>query len=246
MSDQAIAVHVDGVSKRFSHRVKGEVYAARDVRLAVAPGEFLTLLGPSGCGKTTTLRMIAGFEMPDEGRIRFGEQDVTTLPANQRNIGFVFQNYALFPHLSVTENVAYGLHVRALSAAEIAERVSEVLKLVGLAGYEHQFSSQLSGGEQQRVALARAIVIRPARALVRRAAFEPRREAARADAHGDPRPAAPARDNHRLRHARPGRGDGRVRSHRRDEPGQRRAGRNRRRTSTTARAASSSRRSSAA
>jgi len=161
MTQDAIAVHVDGVSKRFSHRVKGEVYAARDVRLAVAPGEFLTLLGPSGCGKTTTLRMIAGFEMPDEGRIRFGEQDVTTLPANQRNIGFVFQNYALFPHLSVAENVAYGLQVRALSAAEIAERVSEVLKLVGLTGYEHQFSSQLSGGEQQRVALARAIVIRP-------------------------------------------------------------------------------------
>ena len=161
MTNDAIAVHVDGVSKRFSHRVKGEIYAARDVRLAVAPGEFLTLLGPSGCGKTTTLRMIAGFEMPDEGRIRFGEQDVTTLPANQRNIGFVFQNYALFPHLSVAENVAYGLHVRALAAAEIAERVSEVLKLVGLAGYEHQFSSQLSGGEQQRVALARAIVIRP-------------------------------------------------------------------------------------
>jgi iron(III) transport system ATP-binding protein len=162
MSDrQAIAVRVDGVSKRFSHRVKGEIYAARNVRLDVAPGEFLTLLGPSGCGKTTTLRMIAGFEMPDEGRIAFGGQDVTTLPANQRNIGFVFQNYALFPHLSVAENVAYGLHVRSLSASEIAERVSDVLKLVGLAGYEHQFASQLSGGEQQRVALARAIVIRP-------------------------------------------------------------------------------------
>jgi iron(III) transport system ATP-binding protein len=161
MSEAAIPVHVDGVSKRFSHRVKGEVYAARNVQLAVAPGEFLTLLGPSGCGKTTTLRMIAGFEMPDEGRIRFGEQDVTRTPANQRNIGFVFQNYALFPHLSVAENVAYGLQVRALPGADIAQRVAEVLKLVGLAGYEHQFSSQLSGGEQQRVALARAIVIRP-------------------------------------------------------------------------------------
>ena len=123
MSGDAIAVHVDGVSKRFSHRVKGEVYAARDVRLAVAPGEFLTLLGPSGCGKTTTLRMIAGFETPDEGRIRFGDQDVTSLPANQRNIGFVFQNYALFPHLSVADNVAYGLHVRALPAGEIEARV---------------------------------------------------------------------------------------------------------------------------
>jgi iron(III) transport system ATP-binding protein len=158
---ETIGVHVDGVSKRFTHRVKGEIYAARDVRIDVAPGEFLTLLGPSGCGKTTTLRMIAGFEKPDEGRIRFGGQDVTDLPANQRNIGFVFQNYALFPHLSVFENVAYGLQVRGLPATDIARDVADVLKLVGLAGYEHQFSGQLSGGEQQRVALARAIVIRP-------------------------------------------------------------------------------------
>src|SRR5690349_18569743 len=157
----SVGVQVEGVSKRYRHRVKGEIYAARDVKLDVGPGEFLTLLGPSGCGKTTTLRMIAGFETPDAGRIRFGEQDVTTLPANQRNIGFVFQNYALFPHLSVAENVAYGLQVRGVPASEIASRVREVLALVGLAGYEHQFSSQLSGGEQQRVALARAIVIRP-------------------------------------------------------------------------------------
>ena len=161
MADATIGVHVDGVSKRFSHRVKGEVYAARDVRLDIAPGEFLTLLGPSGCGKTTTLRMVAGFEKPDEGAIRFGGEDVTTLPANARGIGFVFQNYALFPHLPVADNVAYGLEVRRVPAQEIASRVAEVLKLVGLAGYEHQFPSQLSGGEQQRVALARAIVIRP-------------------------------------------------------------------------------------
>ncbi len=158
---ETIGVEVDGVSKRFAHRVKGEVYAARNVHLDVAPGEFLTLLGPSGCGKTTTLRMIAGFEKPDAGHIRFGGQEVTDLPANQRNIGFVFQNYALFPHLSVAENVAYGLQVRSLASAEIVGRVSDVLRLVGLAGYEQQFSGQLSGGEQQRVALARAIVIRP-------------------------------------------------------------------------------------
>jgi ABC-type Fe3+/spermidine/putrescine transport system ATPase subunit len=158
---ETIGVHVDGVSKRYAHRVKGEIYAARDVRLDVRPGEFLTLLGPSGCGKTTTLRMIAGYEKPDAGRIRFGGQDVTDLPANQRNIGFVFQNYALFPHLSVFENVAYGLRVRGQSDAVIAKSVGDVLALVGLAGYEHQFSSQLSGGEQQRVALARAIVIQP-------------------------------------------------------------------------------------
>jgi iron(III) transport system ATP-binding protein len=131
------------------------------VRLDVRPGEFLTLLGPSGCGKTTTLRMIAGYEKPDSGRIRFGGQDVTDLPANQRNIGFVFQNYALFPHLSVFENVAYGLRVRGQSDGVIGKSVGDVLTLVGLAGYEQQFSGQLSGGEQQRVALARAIVIRP-------------------------------------------------------------------------------------
>ncbi|HWZ71847.1 MAG TPA: ABC transporter ATP-binding protein [Casimicrobiaceae bacterium] len=158
---ETIGVHVDGVSKHYAHRVKGEIYAARDVRLDVRPGEFLTLLGPSGCGKTTTLRMIAGYEKPDSGRIRFGGQDVTDLPANQRNIGFVFQNYALFPHLSVFENVAYGLRVRGRSDDVIAKSVGDVLALVGLAGYEQQFSAQLSGGEQQRVALARAIVIQP-------------------------------------------------------------------------------------
>ena len=161
MNIERIGVTVDGVSKRYAHRVKGEIYAARNVMLDVAPGEFLTLLGPSGCGKTTTLRMIAGFEPPDAGQIRFGGQDVTGLPANQRNIGFVFQNYALFPHLSVFENVAYGLRVRGESTGAIAARVADVLALVGLAGYEQQFSGQLSGGEQQRVALARAIVIAP-------------------------------------------------------------------------------------
>ena len=161
MAIETIGVQVDGVSKRFSHRVKGEIYAARDVHLDVAPGEFLTLLGPSGCGKTTTLRMIAGFEHPDAGSIRLGGQDVTGLPANQRNMGFVFQNYALFPHLSVAENVAYGLRVRGVADAEVGQQVRDVLQLVGLAGYEQQFSNQLSGGEQQRVALARAIVIKP-------------------------------------------------------------------------------------
>jgi iron(III) transport system ATP-binding protein len=141
--------------------VKGEVYAVRDVSLTVQPAEFLTLLGPSGCGKTTTLRMIAGFEQPDAGRIFIGEQDVTDLMVNQRNIGFVFQNYALFPHLTVFENVAYGLRVQRKSEGDIARVVGDVLALVGLQGYDRQFPNQLSGGEQQRVALARAIVIRP-------------------------------------------------------------------------------------
>jgi iron(III) transport system ATP-binding protein len=158
---EALGVRLDGLSKRFVHRVKGEVYAARDVTLDVAPGEFLTLLGPSGCGKTTTLRMVAGFEKPDAGRIHFGAIDVTDTPANLRNIGFVFQNYALFPHLSTFENVAYGLRVRDMSREAISAAVHEVLAQVGLAGYEPQFPAQLSGGEQQRVALARAIVIRP-------------------------------------------------------------------------------------
>jgi ABC-type proline/glycine betaine transport system ATPase subunit len=156
-----IAIRLAGISKRFAHRVKGEVYAVRDVTLAIAPGELLTLLGPSGCGKTTTLRMIAGFEEPDAGTIVIGERDVTRLMANERNIGFVFQNYALFPHLSVFENVAYGLRVQKRPEAEIARTVGEVLALVGLSGYERQAPHQLSGGEQQRVALARAIVFRP-------------------------------------------------------------------------------------
>ena len=157
----SVGIRLERLSKRFHHRVQGEVYAARDVSLAVAPGEFVTLLGPSGCGKTTTLRMIAGFETPDAGRVFIGDEDVTALLANRRHLGFVFQNYALFPHLTVFENVAYGLRVQGRTAAEITRMVGDVLTLVGLQGYDRQFPQQLSGGEQQRVALARAIVIRP-------------------------------------------------------------------------------------
>lgn len=158
---EAVSIRLENISKTFFHRLKGEVSAVDRVTLQVQPGEFLTLLGPSGCGKTTTLRMVAGFERPDRGRIYIGEEDVTDLMANQRNIGFVFQNYALFPHLSAFENVAYGLNVKGMSKAEIIKSVSEVLLLVGLQGYERQFPHQLSGGEQQRVALARAVVIHP-------------------------------------------------------------------------------------
>jgi iron(III) transport system ATP-binding protein len=157
----AAGIRLERVSKRFSHRVKGPVYAVREVSLAVRPGELLTLLGPSGCGKTTTLRMIAGFERPDAGRVVIEDQDVTELMANRRGIGFVFQNYALFPHLTVFENVAYGLRVRRMAGAALEAAVRDVVELVGLRGYEGQFPHQLSGGEQQRVALARAIVIRP-------------------------------------------------------------------------------------
>jgi spermidine/putrescine ABC transporter ATP-binding subunit len=158
---KAVNIRLENISKTFIHRIKGKVSAVDQVSLYVQPGEFLTLLGPSGCGKTTTLRMVAGFERPDRGRIYIGEEDVTDLMANQRNIGFVFQNYALFPHLSVFENVAYGLRVKRLQKEEIDRAVFDVLALVGLKGYERQFPHQLSGGEQQRVALARAVVIQP-------------------------------------------------------------------------------------
>jgi iron(III) transport system ATP-binding protein len=156
-----VSIRLDRISKRFDHTVKGEVYAVREVSLAVAEGELLTLLGPSGCGKSTTLRMIAGFEEPDEGTILIGGRDVTHVLPNKRGIGFVFQNYALFPHLSVFENVAYGLRVQGRDEARVARAVGEVLELVGLARYERQQPHQLSGGEQQRVALARAVVFEP-------------------------------------------------------------------------------------
>jgi iron(III) transport system ATP-binding protein len=158
---QALRIYLEHLRKTFLHRVKGQVTAVDDVVLDVFPGELLTLLGPSGCGKTTTLRMVAGFEKPSQGRIFFGADDVTDLMVNQRSLGFVFQNYALFPHLSIFENVAYGLRVRKLPGPEIGRAVGEVLRLVGLEGYEQQFPNQISGGEQQRAALARAIVIRP-------------------------------------------------------------------------------------
>lgn len=133
----------------------------RDVDLEVRPGELLTLLGPSGCGKTTTLRMIAGFQEPTSGQIFIGEREVTHVPVNKRDIGFVFQSYALFPHLSVFENVAYGLRVRGMSGSEVRAAVTDVLALVGLEGFDRRQPSELSGGQQQRVALARAIIIRP-------------------------------------------------------------------------------------
>src|SRR5439155_5577563 len=128
MTAQTIGVAVDGVSKRYAHRVKGAIYAARNVMLAVQPGEFLTLLGPSGCGKTTTLRMIAGFEVPDEGRILLRGQDVTRVPANRRSVNMVFQQYALFPHMSIYENVAFGLKVKRVPRSEHRARIDEILR----------------------------------------------------------------------------------------------------------------------
>lgn len=149
-------VRLEGVSKRF-----GEVVAVNQVNLAVRRGEFLTLLGPSGCGKTTTLMMIAGFEVPDEGAVFIGGQEVTHAPPYRRPVNTVFQNYALFPHMTVYENVAFGLRMRRLPGDEIRRRVLSMLERVGLVGLERRYPRQLSGGQQQRVALARALVNEP-------------------------------------------------------------------------------------
>ncbi len=149
-------VELREVSKSF-----GEVRAVDRVSLHVKPGEFVSLLGPSGCGKTTTLRLIAGFERVTRGRIFIGGEDVTIKPSYQRNIGMVFQHYALFPHMTVRENVAFGLRMRRVPRPEAARRVAEVLDLLRLSGLEHRYQHQLSGGQQQRVALARALVIKP-------------------------------------------------------------------------------------
>jgi putative spermidine/putrescine transport system ATP-binding protein len=129
--------------------------------LAIADGEFFSLLGPSGCGKTTTLRSIAGSVQPDAGRVTIGERDVTDLPPFRRNVGMVFQKYALFPHLTVAENVAYGLEGRGLARAAMLARVAESLDLVALQGFQRPYPHQLSGGQQQRVAMARAVAYRP-------------------------------------------------------------------------------------
>jgi spermidine/putrescine transport system ATP-binding protein len=149
-------VVLDQVVKRF-----GSVVAVDRLTLEIRRGEFFSMLGPSGCGKTTTLRLIGGFEMPSEGVVRLDGQDVTDLPAYKRNVNTVFQSYGLFPHLSVYDNVAFGLRRKRVPAKEVERRVVEALELVSLAGYGKRRRSQLSGGQQQRVALARALVNRP-------------------------------------------------------------------------------------
>jgi spermidine/putrescine ABC transporter ATP-binding subunit len=161
MLASSIEIRLSGISATFHHERRGDITAVKNLDLVVRPGEFLTLLGSSGCGKTTTLRMVAGFQKPSSGRILFGGEDVTDLAANQRDIGFVFQNYALFPHLSVFENVAYGLRVKRQSAAQIETSVETGLRQVGLQGMADRMINELSGGQQQRVALARAIAIKP-------------------------------------------------------------------------------------
>ena len=150
-------IELSKLTKQFA-----EVTAVDGINLQIPGGEFFSLLGPSGCGKTTTLRMIAGFEQPTSGQILLDGTDVATVPPHKRNVNTVFQNYALFPHLNVFDNIAFGLKRAKRPKAEIRERVGQALELVQLSGYERRKSSQLSGGQQQRVALARALVLNPA------------------------------------------------------------------------------------
>lgn len=147
---------MESISKSY-----GATVAVKLLNLDIEQGEFFSLLGPSGCGKTTTLRMLAGFVTPDSGRISIGSNDITALPPESRNIGIVFQNYAIFPHLTVFENIAFGLQMRKNSTDVIRQKVSDVLDQVGLQGFDHRYERELSGGQKQRVALARVLVIEP-------------------------------------------------------------------------------------
>ncbi len=155
-SERRVAVRLEGLTKLY-----GEVTAVAGIDLDIDQGEFFSLLGPSGSGKTTTLRMIAGFELPTSGRVLLDGQDVSQLPPYERDVNTVFQDYALFPHMTVVENVAYGLMIRKVPKSERRERAAEVLRMVRLEGYDARKPGQLSGGQRQRVALARALVNRP-------------------------------------------------------------------------------------
>lgn len=155
-------VTLEHISKIYQDPKTGkDFYAVKDTSLVIEPGSFVTLLGPSGCGKTTTLRMIAGFESPDEGEIYLGDEAINTLTPNKRDTAMVFQSYALLPHYNVFDNVAYGLKLRKIPKEEIHRRVMHILDLVELTGMESRMTNQLSGGQQQRVALARALVVEP-------------------------------------------------------------------------------------
>ena len=162
MPNEKKGVRLDHISKIYKDPKTGkDFYAVHDVSLDMQPGSFVTLLGPSGCGKTTTLRMIAGFESPDEGEIWLGNEAINELTPNKRDTAMVFQSYALFPHYNVFDNVAYGLKLRKVPKDEIKERVTRILELVEMSGMESRMTNQLSGGQQQRVALARALVVEP-------------------------------------------------------------------------------------
>ena len=162
MRNQSQSVRVTNLEKLYSGHDGQPVRAVDKVSLTIEPGEFMTLLGPSGCGKTTILRMIAGFETPSGGDIFIGSQRVNALTPDKRDTAMVFQSYALFPHLNVFENIAYGLKIKKLPQAAIKEKVETILGMVGLSGLEKRAPNQLSGGQQQRIALARSLVMEPA------------------------------------------------------------------------------------
>lgn len=162
MAKEKKGVRLEHISKIYQDPKTGkDFYAVNDTSLNIEPGSFVTMLGPSGCGKTTTLRMIAGFESPDEGEIYLGDEPINELTPNKRDTAMVFQSYALLPHYNVFDNVAYGLKLRKVPKEEIKERVLKILDLVEMSGMEGRMINQLSGGQQQRVALARALVIEP-------------------------------------------------------------------------------------
>lgn len=154
-------VELVNLSKTFITSTRGKVHAVQNVNLTINPGEFVTLLGPSGCGKTTLLRMIAGFEMPTNGQILIEGEDVISKTPDKRDLGMVFQNYALFPHLNVFNNIAYGLKIQKLEKAEVEKRVQDGLKVVQMDDFAERVPAQMSGGQQQRVALVRALVLHP-------------------------------------------------------------------------------------
>lgn len=154
--EQQYILQLKGIKKSFD-----QTEVLKGIDLNIAPGEFITLLGSSGCGKTTTLRIVAGLETPDEGQVLLEGKDITGLEPNKRSVNTVFQNYALFPHMNVADNIGYGLKIKKVPKAEIAEKVSRMLKLVQLEGYEKRMPEQLSGGQRQRVAIARAVVNEP-------------------------------------------------------------------------------------
>ena len=214
-------LRIEGVTKQF-----GPFRAVDKLSLDIRAGEFFALLGPSGCGKTTLLRMLAGFETPDEGRILLAGEDIAPVMPHERPVNMMFQNYALFPHLSVRDNIAFGLKRAGMARAEIATRVAEMVALVKLEGMEKRKPDQLSGGQRQRVALARSLARRPKVLLLDEplAALDKKlRESTQARIDGA---AAAARHDLHHRHPRPGRGDDDGRPDRRDGCRPPRAGRN--------------------
>lgn len=161
MNNTSKAVSLQNIVREYVSPDKTVFRAVNDVSLEIASGEFVTLLGPSGCGKTTTLRMIAGFEIPTSGKLFIGGEDVTTQSPDKRDTAMVFQSYALFPHYNVYNNISFGLRLRKVKEKEITQRTNQIMELVGLQGLGERFPNQLSGGQQQRVAIARALALNP-------------------------------------------------------------------------------------